>query len=104
MEEACPLEALLDRIGGKWKVVILWWVMDGPRRFSELRRLMPGVTQKVLTQQLRELARDGLVARTAHATMPVRVEYEATALGRSLRPVLAAMHEWAKARLPGTAT
>src|SRR4051812_7479460 len=90
----CPLEELLRVIGGKWKVIILWWVMDGPQRFSQLRRRMPEVTQKMLTQQLKELVADGLLTRTAHADVPVRVEYAATDRARSLRPVLLAMHGW----------
>ncbi len=95
----CPLTVMLAVVGGKWKCVILWCVMDGPRRFNELRRKMPGVTQKMLTQQLRDLERDGFLKRRVFAEVPPRVEYSATALAQSLRPVLLAMHDWAARRL-----
>ena len=90
----CPMERLFDAIGGKWKVVIIWWLQDGPKRFSELRRSMPGVTQKMLTQQLRELEHDGIVHRQVYAQVPPKVEYSLTSLGESLRPVVDAMCEW----------
>lgn len=89
------MEELLRVIGGKWKVLILWQVLAGPRRFSDLRRELAGVTQKMLTQQLRELERDGLLTRHVFAQVPPRVEYSATPLALGLRPVLQAMHDWA---------
>src|SRR5262245_1152443 len=91
----CPLAEMLDTLGGKWKCVILWWVMDGPRRFTDLRRRMPGITQKMLTQQLRDLERDGFLKRRVYAEVPPRVEYSATPATLTLRPVLVAMHAWA---------
>ncbi len=98
----CPLEELLSRIGGKWKVIILWQVLDGLKRFGELRRQMPQVTQKTLTAQLRELERDGLLHRRVFAQVPPRVEYSATPLALSLGPILRAMHEWSVQNLsPG---
>jgi DNA-binding HxlR family transcriptional regulator len=90
---------MLDTLGGKWKCIILWWVMDGPRRFTELRGRMPGVTQKVLTQQLRDLERDGFLKRRVYAEVPPRVEYSATPLALTLRPMLLAMHVWAAEHL-----
>jgi len=97
--ETCPLAALLDVVGGKWKCIILWWVMDGPQRFSQLRNNMPGVTQKMLTQQLRDLERDGFLTRKVFAEVPPRVEYSATPLTHTLRPVLVAMHDWSARHL-----
>src|SRR5262249_9799667 len=95
----CPLAEMLDTLGGKWKCVILWWVMDGPRRFTQLRGRMPGITQKMLTQQLRDLERDGFLKRRGSAEVPPRVEYSATPLALTLRPVLLVMHGWAAEHL-----
>lgn len=90
----CPLEATIDLIDGKWKCLILWHLNDKVLRFSELQRMMPAVTQKMLTQQLRDLERDGLLTRQAYAEIPPRVEYRLTALGQSLLPILSAMCDW----------
>jgi DNA-binding HxlR family transcriptional regulator len=91
----CPSRELLDRIGDKWTVLVLGALRDeGPRRFSALRREVAGVSEKMLTQTLRSLERDGLVVRTVHAEVPPRVEYEFTPLGRSLREPLAAIERW----------
>jgi DNA-binding HxlR family transcriptional regulator len=94
----CPIEELLVLIGGRWKPVILWWLMgtEEPLRFKILRQSMPRISQKVLTQQLRELERDGLVKREMFSEMPVRVEYSLTAFGRKLRPVLQELDSWAR--------
>lgn len=97
--DACPLAEMLCTLGGKWKCIILWWVMDGPQRFNQLRAKMPGVTQKMLTQQLRDLERDGFLKRRVFAEVPPRVEYSATPLALSLRPVLLAMHDWSAEQL-----
>src|SRR5687768_2502501 len=97
--EVCPLTEMLHTLGGKWKCIILWWVMDGPRRFTELRGRMPGITQKMLTQQLRDLERAGFLKRRVYAEVPPRVEYSATPLALTLRPVLLAMHGWAAEHL-----
>jgi DNA-binding HxlR family transcriptional regulator len=96
----CPLEELIKLIGGKWKVIILWRVLAGPQRFGELRRQLTGVTQKMLTQQLRELEHDGLLTRTVFAEVPPRVEYATTPLGEQLRPLLLAMNDWGRDHLP----
>lgn len=96
----CPVEAALDVIGGKWKSIILFRLMEGTRRFNELRRLLPSVTQRTLTNQLRELERDGLVHRTVFAEIPPRVEYRLTPLGESLEPVLRELRSWAEQHMP----
>lgn len=90
----CPVEVTVDVIGGRWTPVILAHLKEGVRRYGELRRLMPDVTEKMLTQRLRELERDGLVERTVHAGVPAPVTYDLTAEGRSLAPVLEAMYAW----------
>ena len=99
-ERICPLEELIKVIGGKWKVIILWQVLTGPQRFGELRRHMPGITHKMLSQQLREMERDGLIQRTVFAEVPLRVEYRTTPLSESSRELIQAMHDWAKRELP----
>lgn len=96
----CPVEAALDIIGGKWKSIILFRVMEQTRRFNELRRLMPKITQRMLTNQLRELERDGLVHREVYPEVPPRVEYSITAFGASLEPVLQALKDWAETHMP----
>lgn len=90
----CSVEATLDVIGGKWKGVILFHLLDGMKRFNELRRLLPGITQRMLTLQLRELERDGVVHRTVYAEVPPRVEYTLTPFGASLKPILLLMRDW----------
>jgi len=92
--EACPIEELMDILGGRWKVFILWELIQAPRRSSELRRSIPPITQKVFVEQLRDLEDNGLVKRTIYPTVPPRVEYEATALGHSLREILKLMCHW----------
>ena len=90
----CPLEATIDLIDGKWKCLILWHLGNSVLRFGQLQRMMPAVTQKMLTQQLRDLERDGLLKRQAYAEIPPRVEYELTELGQSLLPILSSMCDW----------
>ena len=92
----CPAESTLAVVGGRWKVPIVWHLFDGTRRFGELRRALPDVTPKMLTQQLRELERDGIVKRKVYAEVPPRVEYSLTARGQSLKPVIDAMCGWAR--------
>lgn len=90
----CPAESTVQLIDGRWKIVILWHLFQDVKRFSELRRALSGVTQKVLTQQLRDMERDGLVTRKVYAQVPPKVEYSLTPLGMSLQPVVEAMHQW----------
>jgi len=93
-DKRCPAELTLDIIGGRWKVLIVWQLFQGARRFSELSRALEGITQKMLTQQLRELEHDGIVHRQVYAQVPPKVEYSLTPLGESLRSVVDAMCEW----------
>jgi DNA-binding HxlR family transcriptional regulator len=92
----CPVEATLDVIGGKWKVVILFWLKGGALRFGELRRKIPGVSERMLTQQLRELEEHGIVHREVYAVVPPRVEYSLTDYGRTLGPITELMCAWGK--------
>lgn len=91
-----PVERALKVISGRWKAVILYQLFDGPRRLSELQKLVPAVTQKVLIQQLREMEEHGLVAREIFRQVPPRVDYAATDLGLSLAPVIAALCDWGR--------
>jgi len=90
----CPVDQALEVLSGKWKPLILWRLHAGTLRFGELQRAVPGVTQRMLTLQLRELERDGLVERTVYAEVPPRVEYALTAPARKLMPVMEGMGEW----------
>ena len=94
---ACPVETTLTLISSKWKVLILRDLLGGARRFGELRRSVGGVSQKVLTAQLREMEEDGLVNRKVYPEVPPHVEYALTELGYSLKPVLDAMWSWGEA-------
>lgn len=91
---ACPVEATLELIGGKWKGIILYHLLEGRLRFSELKRQIPCVTQRMLTKQLRELEADGLVNRIVYAEVPPRVEYELTKEGKTLKSILNALKKW----------
>jgi len=90
----CPVRTTLNVLGGKWKLLILSYLLDEPRRYGELRRLMPEITEKMLIQELRELETDGVVARTVHQVVPPRVDYALTAQGERVRPVLAELLGW----------
>jgi DNA-binding HxlR family transcriptional regulator len=91
----CPTRRILDRIGDRWTVLIVGALGDGDLRFSELRRRIDGISQKMLTQTLRGLERDGLVLRTVYPEVPVRVEYSLTDAGRTLLEPLGALQDWA---------
>ncbi len=97
----CPVGTTLHLIGGKYKSLILWKLTNNTLRFSHLRKAVPGATPKMLTQQLRELERDGLIHRKVYPVVPPKVEYSLTALGRSIQPVLEAMYEWGSSYLNG---
>jgi DNA-binding HxlR family transcriptional regulator len=92
----CGIEAALDVIGGKWKAAIVWHLGPSPLRFGQLRRAIPGITEKMLIQQLRELTADGLVLREDYREVPPKVEYSLTDFGRSLRTVLVPLCDWGK--------
>ncbi len=91
---ACPIEAALEVIGGKWKGMALYHLLDGTKRFNALKREVNGVTQRMLTKQLRELELDGLISRHVYAEVPPKVEYSLTKKGKALRPILLALEEW----------
>jgi DNA-binding HxlR family transcriptional regulator len=90
----CPVEATIQLIGGKYKAVILWHLMNKTLRYSELHRLMPKATDKMLAQQLRELESDGLILRTVYPVVPPKTEYSLTKFGMSITPILDAMCNW----------
>lgn len=97
--QSCPVETTLRIIGGKWKPLIIFFLLGGMKRFNELRRLMPQVTQQMLTLQLRELEADDIVHRHVYAEVPPRVEYSLTETGRSLQPLLDLMLSWGETYL-----
>jgi DNA-binding HxlR family transcriptional regulator len=96
MAEACTLGQVLDHVGGKWSVPILLAAIDAPVRFSQLERLIQGISRRMLTLTLRNLERDGLLVRTVYPTVPPRVEYTATDMARELRASLAGLTDWAE--------
>ncbi|MEF3304432.1 winged helix-turn-helix transcriptional regulator [Paenibacillus sp. GYB003] len=93
-DAACPVEYTLDVIGGKWKGVLLYHLMDGKKRFNEFRRICPGITQRMLTLQLRELEEDGVISRKVYPEVPPKVEYSLTDFGKTLIPIIMLMREW----------
>src|SRR5829696_3415132 len=95
----CPLTAAFAAIGGKWKLIIIYWLAESPRHFAELRRLMDGISQKVLTQQLRELMADDIVRREPKGAAPSPVEYSLTEYGRSLMPLVESVRSWGRGHL-----
>lgn len=97
----CPVEATLALIGGKWKGVVLWHLLQGTLRFNEIRRRLPNVTQRMLTNQLRELETDGFIIRTVYPEVPPKVEYSLSERGQSLEPVILALRAWGAANVEG---
>ena len=95
----CPSRQVLDALSDKWVTLVLTALADAPRRYSELSRTIAGVSQKMLTQTLRLLERDGLVTRTLTASVPVRVDYQLTPLGRTLLPVVRAIKDWSETHI-----
>lgn len=91
---ACPVETTLKIIGDKWKVLILRDLFTGTKRFNELKKSLTDVTQKMLTQQLRELENDGIIHREVYPVVPPKVEYSLTELGKTLKPVIDSMYDW----------
>lgn len=102
--EECPVREVLNRIGDKWSILIVAMLRDGSMRFSELRRSVDGISQRMLTLTLRGLERDGLVKRTVTPTTPPRVDYTLTRLGRTLLEPIMALAEWADANRPAIRT
>ena len=98
--EGCPLRDILDRVGDKWSVLVVVLLGEGTHRFSDLRRSVDGISQRMLTHTLRQLERDGLISRTVYPSVPLRVEYALTALGRTLLTPLAALSCWAEEHRP----
>lgn len=92
--ENCAVRATLKILSGKWKILILWALCEDTKRFSELRRLIPEVTQRMLTAQLRELENDKIIIRKVYAEVPPKVEYSLTDIGVTLRPVLGELKQW----------
>ena len=97
--EGCPLTAALAAIGGKWKLIIVYWLAESPKHFAALRKAMPSISQKVLTQQLRELMSDGIVNREPKGAIPARVEYSLSEYGRSVLPLVEDVRVWGRAHL-----
>lgn len=94
--QSCPVETALGLIGGKWKGVILYHLIDGKKRFGELRKFMPTVTQRMLTKQLRELESDGLIHREVYKEVPPKVEYSLRKKAEPLKPIILALEKWGK--------
>ncbi len=93
---ACPVEVTLSLIGDKWKILIIRDLLDGTKRFSQLKKSLPGISQKVLTQNLRTMEESGLLYREVFAEVPPRVEYTLTPRGYSIKPILMSLAEWGK--------
>lgn len=95
----CPVEATLSVIGGKYKCIILYYLMDSTLRFSELQRRLPQATPKMLTQQLRDLEAEGIINRKVYPVVPPKTEYSLTEYGKTLMPVIDAMCQWGRIRI-----
>ena len=92
----CAMDITMSFIGGKWKTVVLWYLRKDKKRFSELRRLIPNITEKMLSLQLKELEHDGIVGRKVYAEVPPRVEYYLTDFGKTLVPMLEEIAKWGR--------
>ena len=95
-DENCPVALTLSLIGGKWKGIILYHLMDGKKRFGELKKFMPNITQRMLTKQLRELESDGLINRKVYKVVPPKVEYSLTKQGKTLKSAILSLEDWGK--------
>jgi DNA-binding HxlR family transcriptional regulator len=95
----CPLTAAFAAIGGKWKLIILYWLAESPRHFAALRKLIPGISQKVLTEQLRELIADQIVRREPKGAVPAPVEYSLTEYGESVLPLVEIVRTWGRGHI-----
>ncbi|WP_148505186.1 winged helix-turn-helix transcriptional regulator [Paenibacillus beijingensis] len=92
--QGCPVEFTLGVIGGKWKGILLYHLIDGKKRFNEFRRICPAITQRMLTLQLREMEQDGIIHREVYQQVPPKVEYSLTPLGETLAPIILQMKVW----------
>ncbi|MBL7953944.1 MAG: helix-turn-helix transcriptional regulator [Flavobacteriales bacterium] len=92
----CALDVTMEQVGGKWKSIVLWYLRKDRKRFSELRKLIPGITEKMLSMQLRQLEKDGFVSRTVFPEVPPRVEYALTTHGKTLLPLLEEIAAWGR--------
>jgi DNA-binding HxlR family transcriptional regulator len=92
----CPITASIAIVGGKWKPIIIWILIDGPKRFGELHKIIPGIALKVLSRHLKELEADGIVNRKVYAQVPPKVEYTLTEKGRSLNDVMQLLADWGR--------
>lgn len=90
----CPVQAAVNTIGGKWKILIVFHLLQGTKRFGELKKLIPGITQKMLTQQLRELETDMILCRKVYPVVPPKVEYSLTPQGEKLEPIFSLLADW----------
>lgn len=95
-QKGCPAETTLEFLSGKWRPMIIYWLLQGKRRFNQLQRELGGITHRTLSKTLKEMEADGLVQRHDYGEIPPRVDYALTAKGESLKPVLDAMHVWAE--------
>lgn len=95
-QPGCPIETLIHVLGGKWKPIILWNIIESKKRFNELEKLIPNVSQKMLSQHLRDLEREGIIDRTVYPSVPPKVEYSLSEYGKTLIPVAEVMCDWGK--------
>lgn len=93
-DDICPTETALSVMGGKWKEMILFYLADGTKRYNELKRLIPDITQRMLTKQLRDLETDGIIHRKVYPVIPPKVEYSLTDTGNKLKPIISALRDW----------
>lgn len=94
--QTCPMTTAMKQIGGKWKLLLVYYLATQTKRFSQLKRDLPTITTKMLTQQLRELESDGIVSRKVYPVVPPKVEYSLTAKGKKLLPIIEALNKWVK--------
>jgi len=100
VQGACPVTYTLEKIGGRWKPLIIYQLMDGAKRYGQLKKLIPGITEKMLIQHLRELEADGMLVRDVKPVVPPHVEYSLSETGNTLTPVLHAMAQWGLEQRP----
>lgn len=92
----CPVQTALDVIGGKWKIELIWYLLEGKQRPSQLKKLINGISERMMTQQLRELEEDKIVERIVYPEVPPKVDYQLTAYGHTLKPLLTSLEQWGK--------